>query len=483
MVPVSLQAAFLADPRGFVRAANLVASLQRATISLLMREDAMNVTTSTRLTSRTAACVLALWLLSLNALAHQLNISPHSQFHLGEGLAEFDYGYLADGQFAYTKKLDATESGAVQFTRSRFTIVPESGDLSRVEDIDVRATMTHVDIGVGRGCITIWSVTPFVLLAERCEDSPTPEASTTLVVPLKTNVLYQAEAIAVASTYPGEHLTDIRFQVPAEHAVELIVDDGSSNYRKIASNIPTTGNVWNSLAQSFTAEDAHIRFGFRLTDDSSSLPNAGASIVYNLYSGENSYSTLLASRAVVLPGVLSDDPRAIYGDVGFVEADFSSVALVPGQRYTVQVTVPAANLPPADSETGIGVWTSLNDPYAGGRFFFPLGYDNSFFAEQDMLFRVVPVELSPVQATSVLENSIIAQDFPKQVSASLLAPLKNVAKVLGDDNPDNDASACGKLDDFISTVEDKVAANKIDEQVGVEFILQAEALQSKIGCQ
>jgi hypothetical protein len=173
-------------------------------------------------------------------------------------------------------------------------------------------------------------------------------------------------------------------------ASPLIVDDGATNSRPVASNVPASGNVWNSLSQSFTAEDSMIAFGFRLKDISSDLPNAGASIVYNLYAGENSYATLLASRTVTLPSALASDARSIFGDVGFVDADLTAVTLTVGQKYTVEITVPAANLPMDGADTGFAVWTSLSDPYSGGRFFFPTGYNNDFFSAQDMLFRVTP---------------------------------------------------------------------------------------------
>src|SRR6266850_146364 len=129
-------------------------------------------------------------------------------------------------------------------------------------------------------------------------------------------------------------------------AADIIVDDGDNHFRPVASNVPAFGNVWNSMAQSFTAEDPSILFGFRLKDSDSSLPHAGASIIYNLYAGENSYSTLLASKTVAFPNVVAAGSRARFGrDVGFVDADFSDVTLVAGQKYTVEVTVPSSALP------------------------------------------------------------------------------------------------------------------------------------------
>ena len=176
-------------------------------------------------------------------------------------------------------------------------------------------------------------------------------------------------------------------------AGEITVDDGSQNSRAIAANVSEYGNVWNSLAQSFTATDPFVRFGFRLFDEDSSLPNAGTSLVYRLYQGENVYTALLATRTVTMPSTLSTDARSVWGDVGFVEADFSDVALTPGSRYTVEITLPAGSLPAIGSYSGVSVWTSLLNPYTGGRFFFTANYDNSFFADQDMLFHMQPVDI------------------------------------------------------------------------------------------
>jgi hypothetical protein len=172
----------------------------------------------------------------------------------------------------------------------------------------------------------------------------------------------------------------------------FIVDDGSTSFRAVASNDPQHGNVWYSLAQTFTARDEHVLFGFRLADPSRSLPNAGTSVIYNLYTGENSYSKLLTSKTVQLPHALSrNDARSTFGDVGFVFADFSDVDLTIGQSYTVEIKDPT--FPSIGSPSPIKVWTSSKDPYHGGRFYLPPATVNSAsnasFIRDDMLFEVV----------------------------------------------------------------------------------------------
>lgn len=174
------------------------------------------------------------------------------------------------------------------------------------------------------------------------------------------------------------------------HAAAVVVDDGTNSFRSVASNIPTSGNVWSSLAQSFTAEDVNISFGFKMFDRPHQVGN---SIVYNLYSGENSYSTLLATRTVSFPTSIAPPNNFDFSNFGFLDADFSAVALSIGSKYTVQITMPGGILPALGTDAGMKVFTSNNNPYNNGRFFFPPGpsaYDNSFFSQQDMLFRATP---------------------------------------------------------------------------------------------
>jgi WD40 repeat protein len=89
--------------------------------------------------------------------------------------------------------------------------------------------------------------------------------------------------------------------------------------------------------------------------------------------------------------------------------------------------------------------------------------------------------LAPQQTRNLIQ-SIQNLNLPKGVSTSLQAPLKNIVKLLEDNNPANDGAACGKLDAFIDTVEDQVAAGSLGEATGVELILKAEAIKQNLGC-
>ena len=211
---------------------------------------------------------------------------------------------------------------------------------------------------------------------------------------------------------PGRSLWIDAYDLLKLSLFDLVVDDGANNSRPVASNDAAFGNIWNSLSQTFTAQWPRATFGFRLFNRDwytfALLPDAGKPVVLNLYSGENSYSQLLASKTVVIPAQLSSNPRSIWGDVGFVMADFSAVALTVGARYTVEITLPSADLPASGERSNISVWTSLANPYPNGRFYFHCCYDNSYFASQDLLFKMTEVvESGPVAQAEAVEEEIV----------------------------------------------------------------------------
>lgn len=166
----------------------------------------------------------------------------------------------------------------------------------------------------------------------------------------------------------------------------IVVDGNTNNFQPIANNDPSRNSIWPSIAQSFTAEDPHISFGFRMLrndfGNDETIP-----VTYNLYRGDGMFTELLASRtAFVRPQI-----QPPFSNVGFVDADFSTVQLIPGQRYTVEATPLSGDLPLSGTSFPVGIWTSLENIYPGGRFYFPSGaFNNDFFANQDMSFRAVP---------------------------------------------------------------------------------------------
>lgn len=241
------------------------------------------------------------------------------------------------------------------------------------------------------------------------------------------------------------------------------VDDGDNHYRPVASNVPARANIWTSLAQSFTAEDPTVRFAFGMID-LTGASDVGRTVIYNLYEGENSYTTLLASRSVSVPPGLPEAPG--YPDLGFVEADFTDVVLVPGQRYTVEATVPLEALPVEGETTSFGIWTSLSDPYDGGRFFFPSGYYNGYFAQQDMFLRVTPVP--PVEALGTQIQALVDAGVLTRGQGNALTTKLDRAQALASGGKTGPAR--GVLTALIHQVEGLVKAGKLSAAEGQSLI-------------
>lgn len=226
----------------------------------------------------------------------------------------------------------------------------------------------------------------------------------------------------------------------------LIVDDGAGNSRPIADNSPSRGSVWSSLAQSFAAPYSRMEFGFRLFDPaatSSSNPSAGKTIVYNLYEGENTYTNLLSTKSVQYPDKLSPEADVRRGDVGFVSVSFADVELVVGNQYTVEITVPDEDQPELESRFSVSVWTSLNSPYFDGRFYLPGSPSNSFFADQDLLFKITKTTLPPPDFTYDAHNRLQSTTYPNGTVITYTwddaSNLEGVSYTLADPANDSDA--------------------------------------------
>jgi hypothetical protein len=269
----------------------------------------------------------------------------------------------------------------------------------------------------------------------------------------------------------------------ATAVAEIIVDDGANNFRSVAANNPALGNIWTSMAQSFTVPYSRISFGFRLLDTNfTTNANAGKPVIYNLYAGEIAPLTLLASRTVTFPSDLLSstigEPRL--GDVGFVDADFSGVTLTPGEKYTVEITLPPEGMPAAGTQGEIGVWTSLVNPYDGGRFYFPLipsnpvAGNNGFFSEQDMIFRIGDAVGSP----ELLIEDLRAEVAGVGPGGSLASKLRNVqaAYAAGDAR-----AACAVLNAFMHQVRAQSGTNLTTEQAD-GFTEDAQRIANEIGC-
>jgi len=88
----------------------------------------------------------------------------------------------------------------------------------------------------------------------------------------------------------------------------------------------------------------------------------------------------------------------------------------------------------------------------------------------------------PAELTGDLIQEIEGTITNNNVKKSLLAPLKQVQKILNDGNPDNDSAACGKLDDFIATVNAKLSSGKLTPGQASDLISDANEIKQAIGC-
>jgi len=107
--------------------------------------------------------------------------------------------------------------------------------------------------------------------------------------------------------------------------------------------------------------------------------------------------------------------------------------------------------------------------------FFVTGVDT------DNAFKI-ELESSPEEQAQNLIDDIENLGFPNNVEKSLLGPLKKIIKVLEDNNPKNDGSVCGKLDEFIQTVNEKEESEKLGETDAEELRTAAEAIKTSLEC-
>ncbi len=79
--------------------------------------------------------------------------------------------------------------------------------------------------------------------------------------------------------------------VPARGGVINFPPPVGANTQTVAANDPAHGNVWTGIAQSFTAQDPHILFGFYVASFSGAP--VSDTVLFSLYSGDGQFSNLL----------------------------------------------------------------------------------------------------------------------------------------------------------------------------------------------
>jgi len=149
----------------------------------------------------------------------------------------------------------------------------------------------------------------------------------------------------------------------------LVLSTGSAQAGVILQDQHKTGRqvlYYSPIGQTFTTEDPSVTIGFWVEDWNQSSGPIGLTI--ELLEGAGTGGTSLGTAPIegLTPGY-----------VGFFDADFTSVVLVPGQTYTAMIS--------STSERG-GVWGTDGNPYAGGEM---IVY-GSLDSELDATFRVQP---------------------------------------------------------------------------------------------
>lgn len=179
---------------------------------------------------------------------------------------------------------------------------------------------------------------------------------------------------------------------PATHAGVIHVPPMlvSSN---LAANVPAQQNVYIGLAQSFTTQDPNVTFGFYvfLPDLTPGANPVSMNLLYSLYSGDGTFTTLLSQRPATLSSGTAFSPTLL-------SVDFSNTNLVVNAKYTVALTLATQSLPAVgtlSNASALYAGTNSNgnpNPYLGGTFYiFGSSFNPGSFADRDLAFRVTPV--------------------------------------------------------------------------------------------
>jgi hypothetical protein len=137
---------------------------------------------------------------------------------------------------------------------------------------------------------------------------------------------------------------------------------------------------YSPFGQSFTAEDAYVSIGFFIQDFNPQNAPTDDDVTITLYAGEGMGGPVLGS---------GDVTGLTLGFEGWVDVDFSSVALTLGAVYTAVIS---------DDTVRWGVEAqSGGNPYAGGQLYLQGNPE----ANSDARFRVLPQQV-PEPLTLVL---------------------------------------------------------------------------------
>jgi hypothetical protein len=105
---------------------------------------------------------------------------------------------------------------------------------------------------------------------------------------------------------------------------------------------------------------------------------------------------------------------------------------------------------------------------------FGIGIDESNFVSSGVI--------TPAQATQNLIAAIEGLGLPAGVATGLGAQLGQASTLLTDNNPNNDAAACGKLDAFMSQVKAKAKVGQLSPGQADQLLQAANVVKASLGC-
>lgn len=176
----------------------------------------------------------------------------------------------------------------------------------------------------------------------------------------------------------------------SEGAVVAFIPPSGASRQQVAANLPVQNSIWAGIAQSVTAVDSNVTFGFYFTG------SAPSSVMYTLRSGDGPDGSILKQ-------VTSQIPMTNFDPV-LVIADFSDISLAVGQKYTFEASLPGGAMPATGSTSAsYASYAGVNDPYPGGRFYFAgANYDQEVpaISNRDLAFSMAGVSAAvPEPAT------------------------------------------------------------------------------------
>ena len=154
--------------------------------------------------------------------------------------------------------------------------------------------------------------------------------------------------------------------------------------------------------------------------------------------------------------------------------------LIEGQTYTEQGATVTDNSG-EDLSSDLIIDASAVDTNTAGTYQVTYDVSDSSGNDATTVIRTVTV-ISASDAVGDLIGTIENAGYPNGVENSLLAPLKQIEKLLNDGNPNNDGAVCDKLTSFVDKVDDKESSGQLSSVDAAELRAAANNVLDALGC-